>query len=80
MKTALAISNPETNKFLVYPNPSNGNFTINSLYDIQSITLINSIGQVQHIASKNITTDFKGLVIVEVVTDAGISIKKIVIE
>jgi hypothetical protein len=65
----------------MYPNPSTGTFTIRTDDAIESVTLINTIGQKEVFASGlNITTSFTGMVLVEVQTASGRAIKKIVIQ
>lgn len=48
----------KTNKYLIYPNPSNGVFTIeitSDRKDLYSLKLINSLGQIIHTESKEVS-------------------------
>lgn len=65
----------------VFPNPSSGSLTVTSSSVIETITLTNSIGQTQIVSDGNqISTTFKGLVLVEVQTDLGREVKKVIIQ
>jgi hypothetical protein len=63
---------------VVYPNPTNGNFSIKStnviVYDV---TVVNSLGQTEIHTGENISTHMKGLLIVKINTDKGITVRKI---
>ncbi len=72
----------------LHPNPSKGNFNIQSDIIIRAITIRNTIGQVvftdNTINHKHLTIQLqecnKGMYIVEVLTDKGMGVKKIVLE
>jgi uncharacterized repeat protein (TIGR03803 family) len=62
---------------IVYPNPSSGDFSIVADGEIESITLINSLGQSEVFNAAQIHTSFKGLIIMQVKTNKGVLIKKL---
>ena len=74
----------------VFPNPSNGDFTIHSNYGIKGVSLYNILGEVIYRRRNPSNSEFisfdvtsinrKGLFYVEVETTNGVSTKTIVIE
>ena len=66
----------------IYPNPSNGKFTINS-NNIRQIEIIDAIGRTIHsynitsIKSINLNNFSKGIYVVKIETPLNIIIKKI---
>jgi len=64
----------------VYPNPSTGNLTIETEEEVQSVTLINALGQRETHTSAYVNTNMKGLLIVEIKTDKGVSYQKVLME
>lgn len=79
-------SNLAENDFIIYPNPFKENLFIENKYNtqIRSIQLINQIGQIVYsensftsnsISLSNVT---KGMYILQIVTDKGIYVKKLI--
>lgn len=63
---------------VVYPNPTNGNFSIKSTNTIvYEVTVVNSLGQTEMHSGENIRTEMKGLLVVKINTDKGTTIRKI---
>jgi hypothetical protein len=56
----------------LYPNPSNGSFNIDTQDQIEQVTVIDATGRKEiYIGQSEISTSFKGLVVLEVITDKG---------
>jgi uncharacterized repeat protein (TIGR03803 family) len=74
--TSIAEPSGYSENSVIYPNPSNGEFTIRTDGNIESVVITNVLGQKEKFNSNPIHSHFKGLVIVEIKTDKGILIKK----
>ena len=85
---AVGINNVNsTSYFKLYPNPTNSNFSIelNKLSNLKSVSIYNSLGQTllqQKTQEKtfDISNYAKGIYLVEVQTDKGISRQKLMVE
>lgn len=65
---------------VVYPNPSAGSFSIATDDLIKQVTITNATGQQETFKSKEITTTFKGLLLIDIKSNKGRSVQKIIIE
>mgnify|MGYP000905474838 FL=1 len=67
---------------IVYPNPSTGTFRVSAdEKDIQSVTVFNVLGQKEVFTGLEISTQLKGLLIVEILTkNNNVITKKIIIQ
>ena len=73
---------PSTSSYIeLYPNPSMQaeGFKVNTTEIIEKVTVMNSVGQVEHFYSNDIKPTFKGLLIVSVKTNEGYYTSKIVV-
>lgn len=61
----------------IYPNPSEGKFTIACPLPVEEVVLTNVLGQKQRFYSENIESDFRGMVFAEIKTSQGTFVKKI---
>lgn len=72
------------NSIAVYPNPSVGIFKVISDNNINTVSIINSIGGVEthqvNEMSSDINTAFKGIVVVHIRSNKGISTQKMLIQ
>jgi hypothetical protein len=79
---AMSVKNGEnTIELILYPNPSAGTFCIRTSTPVQKVTLTNTLGQQEVFTStENISSNFSGIVLVDVQTETGRAVKKLVIE
>ncbi|MCB0455607.1 MAG: T9SS type A sorting domain-containing protein, partial [Aequorivita sp.] len=63
------------NLFSIYPNPTNGLFTVNSASKISKVTIYNNLGQLIFISEENnqvdISTISKGIYFVKIKDENG---------
>ena len=81
-----SVTETHNNIYRIYPNPTNGFFTIQGK-NIQSVEIINISGQViknfQILNSKfrvDLSEHPKGIYLIKIVTDKGISVEKVAIK
>lgn len=65
---------------VVYPNPSTGSFSIATDDLIEQVTITNVNGQQEIFRSKEISTTFKGLLLIDIKSNKGRSVQKIIVE
>jgi chitinase len=84
--SATAISNVETDEAIsIYPNPTNGQFSISLLTDAAEITITNMLGQevFKTFVTGNITDlklDYAGVYNITIATKQGITTRKIIVK
>lgn len=79
-KKGVGIKSTVKDYFDIKPNPSNGNFNINLNEHIVEVQLTNAIGETEVFYTKNITSKFKGIIFIKVITEDHYYFSKLIIE
>ncbi len=63
---------------VVYPNPTNGNFSIKTANTVvYDVTVVNGLGQTEVHSGEHISTAMKGLLVLKINTDKGTAVRRI---
>ncbi len=67
---------------ILYPNPNSGTFNIATSFDVVEVMLTNQLGQTEKAIfnGTDITTAMKGLIIVSIKTNKGVTTKRMIIQ